>query len=364
MINYNKYHLSAILSIVGLTLPLSTPVTVYAQAALEEIIVTAQRREQSLQEVPISIETYSGLEITRHGYRDMQELAVYSPTVTIEPDILRNSITIRGLGAASADALTIEQSSPTFVDGIHYGRTSQIKLAFLDVQSVEVLKGPQPVYFGQNAIAGAFNITTRKPTPEWEANLSSEISNFNSQKVEAGAGGPITDTLGIRVAGSFERSDGYLRDIVTDEKFPSFKNYGGRIVLQWTPTENFKATWKLESSNQKKGAEGKHVCVVDNPPGLGFGLSDPHEPQYVLLDPPYGVGWNVEHKPLGPCYESNDGILVSGALPPPTTLPPLHIAENGNTILLNINGLQGLIPPISGEDGFRQDNPPVQLRAA
>ena len=334
-----KFQLSNIIGIAGLILPLATPLYVQAQGTLEEIVVTAQRREQSLQEVPISIETYGGLEITRQGYRDMQELSLYSPTVTVEPDILRNSITIRGLGAASADALTIEQSSPTFVDGIHFGRTSQIKLAFLDVASVEVLKGPQPVYFGQNAIAGAFNLTTRKPTPEWEGNLNAEASNFNTQKVEMGAGGPINDSWGIRVAGMFERSDGYLEDIVTNDKFPSFKNYGARVILQYTPSENFKATWELETSDQKKGAEGKHMCVIDNPPALSLtNTAATHEPQYVLLDPPYGVGWNVEHKPLGACYESNDGIRVSGALPPPTVLPPLHIAENGNTILLNING--------------------------
>ena len=355
-----NHHASTILGLTVLVLPFSVPITLHAQG-LEEIIVTAQRREQSLQEVPISIETYGGLEISRQGYRDMQELAVYSPTVTVEPDILRNSITIRGLGAASADALTIEQSSPTFVDGIHYGRTSQIKLAFLDVQTVEVLKGPQPVYFGQNAIAGAFNLTTRKPTPEWEANLNAEISNFDSQKVEFGAGGPINDAWGIRVAGSFERSDGYLEDIVTNDKFPSYKNYGGRVILQYAPTENFKATWKLESSDQKKGAEGKHICVVDNPPVLGTALNSLHEPQYVLLDPPYGVGWNVEHDPLGACYESNDGILVSGALPVPTTPFPNQIAEAGSTILLNINGLQGMIRPISGTDGFRQTNDPYDF---
>ena len=361
MSNPIKRYILVIVNFVVLVLPLFLPVLVQAQAVLEEIVVTAQRREQSLQEVPISIETFSGEEISKQGYRDMQELSVYSPTVTVEPDILRNSITIRGLGAASADALTIEQSSPTFVDGIHYGRTSQVKLAFLDVQSVEVLKGPQPVYFGQNAIAGAFNVTTRKPTPEWEANLNAEVANFNSQKAEFGAGGPITDTLGIRVAGSFERSDGYLRDVVIGEKFPSFKNYGGRVVLLWTPTENFEATWKLESSDLKKGAEGKHVCVVDNPPVLSNALTALHEPQYVLLDRPYGVGWDVKHKTLGGCYESNDGILVSGVLPVPRNAFPNQIAEAGNTILLNINGLQGLIPQISSQQGFRQDNDPYSF---
>jgi outer membrane receptor protein involved in Fe transport len=324
--------------------------------ALEEIVVTAQRREQSLQEVPISIEAISGAELQQWGHRDMDELANFTPNVTVSPDILRSSITVRGFGAATADALTIEQSSPTFVDGIHYGRTSQIKLAFLDLQSVEVLKGPQPVYFGQNAISGAFNLTTRKPTPTWEGYLDSEYSNNNTLKVEAAAGGPITDTLGIRVAGQFERSDGYLVDIISDGKFPHYKNHGGRVILQWTPTDNFQATLKGEMSDINKGAEGSQICFREGKVSQNMLIGTP-APQAVLLDPPAGVGWDIYHKPLEPCgtsYSGNDGIQIpTGTFPPPDT-----VYERTRTILVHTPPpVAELIPRISSADGFRQDNP-------
>jgi len=317
------------------------PTPLHAQAALEEIVVTAQRREQSLQEVPISIEVFGGAEISRQGYRDMQELTNFSPTVSVDPDILRSSITIRGLGAAASDSLTVEESSPTFVDGIHYGRTSQIKLAFLDLQSVEVLKGPQPVYFGQNAIAGAFNLTTRKPTPEWQGFATAEYGSDDTAKVEFGIGGPVTDTLGIRFAGLYERSDGYMVDVVTGDKFPPYENYGARVILRWNPNDRFQATWKFEASDMNKGAQGNHICVVPGEEGL-------LEPQYVLLDPPLGVGWDVEHKPLGECYASNDGIIPSGRIDPPTGAAPPAVAENGNTALTNLNGTAGIIPQVDG----------------
>lgn len=364
MIKHNKFHLPAILSFAGLILPLSAPVAVHAQG-LEEIIVTAQRREQSLQEVPISIETYSGAEITKQGYRDMQDLVNFSPTVTVQPDILRSSITIRGFGAAQADALTIEQSSPTFVDGIHYGRTSQIKLAFLDLQGVEILKGPQPVYFGQNAIAGAFNLTTRKPTPEWEGYLNGDIGNNNSQKVEAAAGGPITDTLGFRVAGSFERSDGYLKDIVIDEKFPRFKNFGGRAILQWSPTNNFQATLKAEVSDQNKGAQGNHVCYQPNgvfAPLVG-GTIPIWEGSSVLLDPEQGGrGWSVNHKTLGDCYASNDGLLTTDKFPPPNG-PTNFVVEGTQTILLNTIGTERFITGVTTDKGFRENREPYSYES-
>jgi len=344
---HKKLVSSTILGAVVFSVPLMAPVTLQAQGVLEEIVVTAQRREQSLQEVPISIETFSGNEISEQGWRDMEELVNFSPTVTVNPDLLRSSITIRGFGSATSDSLTTEQSSPTFVDGIHYGRTSQIKLAFLDLQSVEVLKGPQPVYFGQNAIAGAFNQTTRKPTPVWEGYLNLDYSVNDTLKAEAAAGGPINDTWGIRVAGSYQRSNGYLRDIITDVKFPHYKNIGGRVILRWTPTDNFQATMKFETGDMNTGGQGNHVCQNANPVH-GLEIPDIMDGNKVLLDPPYGVGWDVGHRPLGECYASNDGLQTGKDLPPPPTV--WEGAGRQGQPLLNVIGTDHLV--ITPE-GFR-----------
>lgn len=245
----------------------SSPAAVMAQA-LEEIVVTAQRREQSLQEVPISIEAFSGAEIQSQGFRDMVELSSFSPAVQIEQGQSRTNITIRGVGTAGNNQ-ALEQSAPTFVDGVHFGRTSQIMGAFLDVDRVEVLRGPQPVYFGQNASAGAFSITTRKPGPEWSANIRAEVGNNNTQTLEFGAGGPINDTWGIRVAGKYDRSEGYLRDLLTSDKFPAYDVFMGRTILQWTPTDNFQATAKFQFAKKHTGGNGVVVRRgknANNPP--------------------------------------------------------------------------------------------------
>ena len=167
---------------------------------IEEIIVTSQRREQSLQDLPISLEVYGGEEIRRQGYRDMDELADFSPTVLIAPDLIEQDTSTRGFGT-TGHALTLEQATPIFVDGIHYGRASQIKTAFMDVERVEVLKGLQPVFFGQNATAGAFNIQSRGPTPERQGSIEYDAGTNNAHDVNLGIGGPINDHWGIRVAG-------------------------------------------------------------------------------------------------------------------------------------------------------------------
>ncbi|MDH3546799.1 MAG: TonB-dependent receptor, partial [Gammaproteobacteria bacterium] len=227
---------------------------------LDEITVTAQGREQSMQEVPISLEAFTGLELQQQGFRTMDDLAEFSPTVEIDNRVQDQDISIRGVGTVG-NSLTLEQGAPTFVDGIVYGRTSMVKGAFLDLERIEILRGPQPVFFGQNATAGAFSLITRKPTPEWQGNVVAEVGNFGRRGVEAGIGGPINDTLGIRLAGKYDDMEGFLTDVITGERFPEREDKAGRITLQWTPTNAFTATAKLGISDFYIGGESIGVCL-------------------------------------------------------------------------------------------------------
>jgi outer membrane receptor protein involved in Fe transport len=148
---------------------------------LEEIVVTAQRREQITQDVPVSLEVFGGEDIASQGIETLRELSVFAPGLIVQDKGEEQGLIMRGAGSQSKN-LALEQGVPTFIDGIHFGRASQVKNQFLDIERVEVLKGPQPVYFGQNAGAGALNITTRKPGEEWEGYLSAELGNFGSRE--------------------------------------------------------------------------------------------------------------------------------------------------------------------------------------
>lgn len=240
---------------------------IYAQVALEEITVTAQRREQSLKEVPISIETYSGDTILKQGFRTMEDLAYFSPSVQMDVQPRDQDITVRGAGSVGNN-LALQQSAPTFVDGIYYGRSGQAMGRFLDIERVEILTGPQPVYFGQDALVGAFNITTRKPTEEWEGFVLGEMGNFSTKQIEAASGGPITDTLGIRVAGKYHQTDGHLINMVTRSAFPRTESYAGRVTLQWTPNEDFEATLQANYGNQENGGQSVAVAAAAGNPDL------------------------------------------------------------------------------------------------
>jgi len=235
---------------------------------LEEIVVTAQRREQSLQEVPISLEAYSGADLISGGLRTMQDVELFSPSVEIATQTRQMSTVIRGIGSSGGN-YSIDPAAPIFVDGIHFGRASMISGAFLDVDRLEVLRGPQPIHFGQNATAGAFSINTRRPTPEWEGNVAGEIGNFGRKTIEAGVGGPITDTLGIRVAGQWDETTGHMTDVVDGNKYPYRRDAGGRITLSWQPTEAFSATLKAEYLEKKSDGDPNAVCLT--PQGTFFG---------------------------------------------------------------------------------------------
>jgi len=232
---------------------------------LEEVTVTAQRREQSLQEVPVSVETFSAVEIQRQGYRDLNELGDFSPSVFISDEHpTENDQSIRGFGTFGRN-LTLEQAVPIFVDGIHFGRPAQVKLAFLDVERLEVLKGPQPVFFGQNATAGAFNIISAGPTPEWEGYIDAEIGTFDTSILRGAYGGPLTDRLGIRVAGSYEDGAGFIDDVVSGGSAGAYENIGGRVILEFTPNDRLTLTGKVEYSKITRDSSMPALCLTGGP---------------------------------------------------------------------------------------------------
>jgi len=318
----DKFRLRTALGAVFTTALIVSPDMIQAQV-LEEIIVTAQRREQSLQEVPISIETMSGEEIQNQNFRNMEDLSTFSPSVFVQSGVQDQQVTVRGVGTIG-NSLTLEQAVPIFVDGIHYGRQSQIKTAFLDVDRVEVLKGPQPVFFGQNASAGAFNIRSKNPTAEWEGDVNLLYGNNGDKELAFGVGGPINDTWGVRVAGAMEESDGFLKNAITGEKLPRYDYKGGRITLQWSPTDNFEATMKFEGSQLRNGSEAVLGCTTRGSAMYGRGNTTANpatvnafgqgNERSVWLEPPRGTGLDYPHLPIADqCFEGD--VAFSGEGP-------------------------------------------------
>ncbi len=224
------------------------PVLMAQDAVLEEVIVTAQKREQNLQVVPISISVIDGETISNQNYVSLIDLVKNVPALTVVKGGPSDNLYIRGVG--SGNNAGFEQSVGIFVDGVYKGRSRYSRSIFMDVERVEILKGPQSTFFGNSAIAGALNITARKPGDVWEGYVTALYEpNHGEYNLEAAFGGPLSDTLKGRIAVKKWGMDGYVKTLgmAKNEDGPQGGDIYGRATLVWTPNENFAATFKVET---------------------------------------------------------------------------------------------------------------------
>lgn len=251
----------------------------YSQA-LEEVVVTAQKRDESLQDVPVSVFAVEGGNIEKQGIEGLADLSAQIPNVTVTEAAAGDQLFIRGVGSGINPGF--EQSVGTFIDGVYFGRGRQSVTQFLDVQLVEVLKGPQSTYFGNNAIAGALNITTKKPGNELEYNLNATHEfNHNEYDVQGGIGGPITENFGVRIAGRYRDIEGWLSNTLLDRREPQKEAWALRATAVWTPTDAMEITGKVEYSELDELGNGfqTYLCPGVGPmpgfPGCAVALGNP-----------------------------------------------------------------------------------------
>jgi outer membrane receptor protein involved in Fe transport len=244
------------------------PPQALVRTPLDDVVVTAQRREQPLREVPISILVESGMDLARRGIGTVQEASVVYPNVSITPGPASDQLYIRGVGSGINGGF--EQSVGTFVDGIYRGRSRYTRASLVDVERMEVLRGPQNLYFGNNAIGGALNITTRRPGPSWNGYVQASWE-FEAQEsvLTAAAGGPISDTLGVRVAAQYSDMGGYVDNTTTGRKDPSPNHRLGRVYGVWSPTEELAVALKFERAKLASPA-ALPLQITDCPPAAPF----------------------------------------------------------------------------------------------
>jgi len=235
------------LSLMAGTLAVSSALAADETVTLEEIVVTAQHREQSLKDVPISVAVVSGDFLKKQSIDKMADLQFSVPNFTMAESGIGTNVFIRGIGSGNNQGF--EQSVGIYVDGIHHGRAQQSRAPFLDLERVEVLRGPQPILFGKNSVAGALNITTAKPTDEFEGSIRGSYEFVDSEKdVAAVLSGPISDRVRVRVAGRYHKLDGYIRNLTLNRDEPQQKDWTLRGTAEMDVTDNLTATLKVEHS--------------------------------------------------------------------------------------------------------------------
>jgi len=200
-------------------------------ATLDEVIVTAQRREQSLQDVPIAITAFNAETLERTAATGIQDIAAKAPGVTLTQfNIGEPQLYIRGVGSSS-DSAASDPSIGVSIDEVSIGRSGASALAFLDIERVEVLRGPQGTLYGRNASGGALNIYTRKPVFQNTGSLTARIGSFDEYGLEGVVNRQLDDETAIRFAARYNTNDGYAENVPTGQGLEGGTSWGARVSV-------------------------------------------------------------------------------------------------------------------------------------
>lgn len=231
--------------------------------ALEEIVITAQKREQSLLDVPITVNALSGDDLDNFAVDNLFEAANLVPGLVFSraPDD-GLALTIRGLGTP-ARTQSFDQSVALFLDGIFYSKGRMYSSAFFDVERIEVVKGTQSTLLGKNTSLGAISIVTKKPGEEFAGNLnaSAEIEN-GGWSFDGGVDIPVSEKLNLRLAGKYADTDGWVENVLTGEDVPADEEVGFRATAQYLASDELTATLMYQYSDSQRTGNG--FQFVDN----------------------------------------------------------------------------------------------------
>ncbi|MDQ1164429.1 MULTISPECIES: TonB-dependent receptor [unclassified Flavobacterium] len=231
---------------------------------LVEVVVSSRRRIEKVQDVPIAISVITGKQAEQTGAFNVNRIKELVPSVQLYSSNPRNTgINIRSLG--SPFGLTNDGIDPGvgfYVDGVYYARPAATTLDFIDVEQIEVLRGPQGSLFGKNTTSGAFNITTRKPSFTSGADFEVSYGNYNFLQAKASLTGALGKKVAGRISFSGTQRDGLVDNIVTGRPTNTLNNQGIRGQLLWTPTVNTNVIFAADITTQRPDGYAQVVAGV------------------------------------------------------------------------------------------------------
>lgn len=258
---------------------------------LGEIIVTAQRRAQTLQDVPVAVAVLDASALAEQHINSIDTLNTAVPNLVVAKSPFQPFVAIRGLGSGGGGR-AFEQSVATYVDGIYAGRANQFLNPFFDVERVEIVRGPQSVLFGVNANAGAINIVNKRPGDKLEGYVSSGYDfAYDGYNFEGGVSVPLTPTLGVRLAGRVNREGGYVFNTVTKQDDGQVDSEIGRIIVSWRPTDGVRFDLSYEHAAKRTDSTTFQLTslgLVTFPPNIedghfDFRKSTSGDPEYTRI---------------------------------------------------------------------------------
>lgn len=244
--------------------PLQITISTGEEKVLCEVVVTSRRRIEKVQDIPIAVSVVTGKQAEQAGAFNVNRIKELVPSVQLYSSNPRNTgINIRGLG--SPYGLTNDGIDPGvgfYVDGVYYARPAATTLDFIDVERIEVLRGPQGSLFGKNTTSGAFNITSRKASFSPGANFEVSYGNYAYLQAKASITGPLSEKIAGRISFSGTQRDGIIDNIATGKPTNTLNNQGIRGQLLYTPTENTNITLAADITTQHNDGYAQVVAGV------------------------------------------------------------------------------------------------------
>jgi iron complex outermembrane receptor protein len=266
---------------------------------LGTMTVTAEKRKENIQEVPVSISALSGIEIEDAGLIDIEDVVYQIPNLHMVNVGNHGGCTVMFIRGFS-HGVPENPSVGFYVDDVYY--SGGIATELLDVERIEVLRGPQGTLYGRNTEAGVINIISKKPGDQWEGKVSVSYGNFNTQNYNAAIGGPLVqDKLFFRVSGKYFSSDGYFDNKFNgNDKCNDRDDFNGRALVRWTPADALDITFSTEGQRYRDG----NAC---------FALLDDvrHDPHDINLDFEGSVDQDAIGNTLRIVYDNEWATLTS-----------------------------------------------------
>ncbi|WP_299195474.1 TonB-dependent receptor [uncultured Erythrobacter sp.] len=291
------------------------------------IIVQARRQSESLQDVPVTVTAIGGETLERYGVDQVADVTSRVPTLNVQVGGSGSGgqLSLRGVGSSNISA-SFDSAVAFDFDGVQVSTMRLVQAGFVDTAQIDILKGPQSLFFGKSASAGVFSIRSADPTPDWEVGASASYE-FEEKGWTYGGfiSGPLSDTLGIRLAAEYNDIDEYVElqpGTPAVNQFRTQENFVGRVTLEWEPFPGFNANFK--------------ATYVRNEGDGAIGHSDIDCGANGIADPVFLLGGGLVI-PAGNDCNANDGLYYL-----PDTAPPLAGSvptASGPTLAEGFNGV-------------------------
>ncbi|NKB35569.1 MAG: TonB-dependent receptor [Gammaproteobacteria bacterium] len=259
------------------------PISLSAQgatAALEEVVVTARRRQESLQETPIAVSAFSAADLEERSLNNLMDIGSYAPNVIMATGqggsggANNGQIYIRGIGQSDF-LFTTDPGVGIYIDGVFHPRTLGASMDLMDLERVEVLRGPQGTLFGKNTVGGAVNVVSAKPTGETGGYAEAKFGRFDRTDFKGGIDfSVIEDTLFAKAAISYKNRDGFMerRDFASGRRLDrsgSEDQIGGRIALRWLPSSDVSVDIAADYSHWDQESVANQLVQFDDAGAFG-----------------------------------------------------------------------------------------------